>query len=87
MQAAGGAIVAKGGAEGVHASALLVSGAGLVLKVVDGAHRAAAPASLALLGRLGALDAPAAQRLGDHARPLVRNVAGRIVGEILARTV
>jgi L-asparaginase II len=87
MRAAGSTIVAKGGAEGVHASALLASGSGLVLKVVDGAHRATAPASLALLGRLGALNAPAAERLAAHARPAVRNVAGRIVGEIRARTV
>jgi L-asparaginase II len=85
MAAAGGAIVAKGGAEGVHASALLAAGTGLVLKVVDGGARAAAPAALALLGRLGALDAAARERLAGHARPPVRNVAGRIVGEVRAR--
>lgn len=86
MQATGGTIVAKGGAEGVHASTLPASGAGLVLKVVDGSHRATAPASLALLRRLRALDASAAERLGGHARPAVRNVAGRVVGEIRARS-
>lgn len=86
MQATGGAIVAKGGAEGVHASALLAGAAGLVLKVVDGAARAAAPAALALLDRLNALAPPASAQLAGHACPPVRNVAGRIVGEIRARS-
>lgn len=85
MLAAGGSIVAKGGAEGVHANALLRTGTGLVMKVVDGAARAVAPATLALLGRLDALDATARERLAGHARPPVFNVAGRIVGEIRAR--
>jgi L-asparaginase II len=87
MQAAAGAIVAKGGAEGVHASSLLGPGAGLVVKVVDGAFRAAAPAALELLRRLDAFDASTAERLVGHARPPIRNVAGRVVGEIRARMV
>jgi len=87
MSAAGGAIVAKGGAEGVHADALVELGAGLVLKTVDGAARAVPPAALALLARLGALDAGAAERLQGHARPPLRNVAGRVVGELRARPV
>jgi L-asparaginase II len=86
MEATGGTIVAKGGAEGVHATALLGPGLGLVVKVVDGATRAVAPATLALLGSLAALDAAAEERLSGHARPPVRNVAGRIVGEIRARS-
>jgi len=85
MLASAGTIVAKGGAEGVHASALLATGTGLVLKTIDGAARAVGPATLALLGRLDALDALARERLAGHARPPVRNVAGRIVGEIRAR--
>jgi L-asparaginase II len=86
MTAAGGRVVAKGGAEGVHASASLPAGIGLVLKVIDGAARAVAPAALALLGRLEMLDTVAEERLGAHARPAVRNVAGRIAGEIRAQT-
>jgi L-asparaginase II len=85
MTAAGGAIVAKGGAEGVHATALCGAGAGLVLKVVDGAARAVAPATLSLLARLGALAGAAGGVLDGHAHPAVRNVAGCIVGEIRAR--
>ena len=43
MSASAGTIAAKGGAEGVHASALLGTGAGLVLKTIDGAARAVPP--------------------------------------------
>lgn len=87
MAAGGGSIVAKGGAEGVHADALLGLQAGLVLKTVDGAARAVPPAALALLGRLGALDARAKDRLSARARPPLHNVAGRVVGELRARPV
>ena len=87
MDVAGGAIVAKGGAEGVHASALLVPGAGLAIKVVDGASRAVPPATIALLRGLGVLDGDAVARLAPHARPAIRNVAGRVVGEVRARSV
>jgi len=87
MLAGGGAILAKGGAEGVHASGLLDAELGVVLKVIDGARRAVPPATLALLGHLGALDDPARAALAPHARVPVTNVAGRIVGEIVARDV
>ena len=87
MSAAAGTIAAKGGAEGVHASALLVPGTGLVLKTVDGASRAVPPAALALLARLGVLAAAATEQLRGHARPPVRNVAGRVAGELRARPV
>ncbi len=85
MLAARGGIVAKGGAEGVHAAGLLHAGLGSVLKVVDGARRAVPPAAVALYGRLGALDAEALAALRAHARPPVTNIAGRVVGEIVAR--
>ncbi len=85
MTAGRGAIVAKGGAEGVHASGLLDAGLGVVLKVVDGARRAVPPATLAALDRLGALDVAARDALRAHARAPVTNIAGRVVGEIVAR--
>jgi L-asparaginase II len=85
IAATNGSVVAKGGAEGVHASALRAPRAGLVLKTVDGAARAVPPAAIALLDRLWALDGAARERLRAHARPPIRNVAGRIVGEIRAR--
>jgi L-asparaginase II len=85
MLAARGGVVAKGGAEGVHAAGLLHAGLGSVLKVVDGSRRAVPPASVAIYDRLGALDADARAALATHARPPVTNIAGRVVGEIVAR--
>jgi len=84
IRAANGRVVCKSGAEAVHASALLDGGVGLVLKVVDGAHRAAAPAAIALLRQLEALDHNELQMLGAHARPAVHNHAGMLVGGFAA---
>jgi L-asparaginase II len=84
MRAGNGRIACKAGAEGVHASALLDLGAGLVLKVVDGTRRAAAPAAVALLARVGALDDMQVSALGSHASHAVTNVAGLRVGTIEA---
>jgi L-asparaginase II len=84
MEATGGRIVCKAGAEGVHGDALRRERLGLVVKVVDGARRAAAPAVIALLRELGALEAEELTQLSDFATPAVHNVAGRIVGRIEA---
>ncbi len=85
MAATHGRIVAKGGAEGVHASSLVREGLGLVLKVLDGTRRATPPAALALLGELHALEPDEVVALEPFAHPAVRNVAGRVVGEVRAR--
>jgi L-asparaginase II len=87
MEAGRGEIVAKGGAEGVQSAALVFSGTGLVLKVIDGARRAVAPATVALLEALGALDPGQRASLEPHARTAVVNAAGRIVGDVVARPV
>jgi L-asparaginase II len=80
-----GSIVAKGGAEGVHADALVPQGLGLVLKVVDGNRRATPPAALSLLGELRSFSASESAVLERFVRPEVRNVAGRVVGVLRAR--
>jgi L-asparaginase II len=77
-----GRVVGKGGAEGVQCDALLPSGLGLALKVIDGSRRAGSPAAVALLGELGALDENADRALQRHAHPEIRNVAGRVVGRV-----
>ena len=82
MAVTGGRIACKAGAEGVHASALCREGLGLVLKVIDGSRRAAPPATVALLGRLGALEPAETLALGAFARVAIRNVAGLVVGEV-----
>jgi L-asparaginase II len=84
MRAGYGRIAGKGGAEGVHATAVLDGGIGCVLKVVDGAARAAPPAAIAILRQLGALDGDACEALQTHARPAVTNHAGTVVGNIAA---
>lgn len=82
MRASNGRIVCKAGAEAVHASALLDGGLGLVLKVIDGGSRAVGPAALSLLDGLGALSESQLALLAPHARMVVRNVAGAIVGNV-----
>lgn len=82
ISASGGSIVGKGGAEGVHCSALVAARAGLVLKIVDGNSRAVPPAAMFALERLDALDKSTADTLASFAEPPVRNVAGRRVGSI-----
>lgn len=84
MRATGGRVVAKAGAEGVHCDALLDGGLGLALKVVDGTRRAAAPAALAALDALHALEPGARDALRGHAVVAVKNVAGKVVGEVAA---
>jgi L-asparaginase II len=86
MTVAGTSICAKGGAEGVHATALLDTGTGLVMKVIDGAQRAVAPATIALLYGLGTLGLDDVHALGAHTHTPIVNVAGTTVGDIHARS-
>jgi len=85
MAATQGAVVAKGGAEGVHGDALVGEGLGLALKVIDGNRRATPPAALALLGELRAFTQSERALLASFAQPEVRNVAGRAVGLVQVR--
>lgn len=82
MRAASGGIVAKGGAEGVHCDAIVSKGVGFALKVVDGASRGRAPAVLACLAELGALDPSSLTKLDEFAHPIVYNRARHPVGEV-----
>jgi L-asparaginase II len=84
MQAAAGSMVCKGGAEGVQGVAAIDAGLGLVCKVIDGSARARAPATMALVARLGLLEEAQMKELSRLSRPIVYNRAGRMVGEIRA---
>ncbi len=84
MEVTAGSLCCKGGAEGVHGDAALDSGIGLVLKVVDGTSRGRAPATLASLRRLGVIRDAHVEALAEFARPVLRNRAGTLVGEIRA---
>jgi L-asparaginase II len=77
-------LVAKGGAEGVQGAADPRSGAGLCLKVRDGASRAVGPATLELLHAQGWIADDALRALADLRRPAIENHAGIRVGEIRA---
>jgi L-asparaginase II len=82
MESAGGNLLAKSGAEGLHGTAALRQGAGVVLKVADGNARAVAPATLAILDQLGFLAGTDARALEPFAHPPIYNRAGRLVGGI-----
>ncbi|MBV8435599.1 MAG: asparaginase [Candidatus Eremiobacteraeota bacterium] len=84
IEASAGAIVGKGGAEAVHGSAIVPLRAGVAIKVIDGSGRATAPAVLAALAEIGALNESMAAKLVAFAEPPVRNVAGRVVGAVRA---
>jgi L-asparaginase II len=75
-------VLVKTGAEGVYAASLPERRLGLILKVADGAGRAALVALLALLDALGALDAKASAALAHRMRPKLRNHAGVVVGHV-----
>jgi L-asparaginase II len=75
-------MLVKTGAEGVYAACLPERRLGLVLKVADGAGRAATVALLALLKALDALDAKASGALAHLVRPRLRNHAGVVVGRV-----
>lgn len=84
MQAAGGSIACKSGAEGVHGTAVLDAGAGMVVKVMDGAARGRSPAVLDCLRRAGWAGSEVLTNLADLERPMVYNRAGLTVGEVRA---
>jgi L-asparaginase II len=84
MRADSGNIACKGGAEGVHGTAVIDRGIGLVIKVVDGTSRARGPAVVESLGRLGVLSERQRTNLAEFAHPIVYNRAGRTVGSIRA---
>ncbi len=85
MEATGGRILVKGGAEGVYCAALPALGLGLALKIDDGAGRASEVAAAAILRHLGAIDEASWAALGAVARPVLRNWNGIATGEIRSR--
>ena len=74
MEAGGGAVSVKGGAEGVFCGVHPASGVGWAVKARDGAQRAAEAAVLWLMDDLGF-------GVEVELEP-IRNVAGRVVGEL-----
>lgn len=85
MEATGGRILAKDGAEGVLCLGGREEGWGLALKVVDGGRRAAAPAALEALDGIGLLSRGEARALSEVRRPRVRSTTGEEVGGLEPR--
>jgi L-asparaginase II len=82
MQHAGAKVRLKPGAEGVFCAALPGLGYGIALKIEDGAGRGAEIAMAGLLERLGIIGEAEREALASLLRPVIRNVAGDIVGAI-----
>jgi len=78
----GGAVVVKGGAEGVHAAAVPGLDLGIALKIDDGAGRAAETAMAALLDRYTEAGPDARAALAPYLDRPVPNAAGDIVGSV-----
>lgn len=87
LEASGGRVLAKIGAEGVHSAAVLDAGIGVAVKVEDGSPRAQYPALLRALQYAGALSDPLPPRLQEMLCRPVRNSRGEVVGkvELIAR--
>lgn len=82
IQASGGRILSKGGAEAVHAAALPAFGIGIAVKIDDGGKRASEAAMAALLLAHSGCDATAASRLAGYVTQPLRNTLGAVVGEL-----
>jgi L-asparaginase II len=82
MDAAEGAVLSKGGAEGFQGIGLVNRGLGLALKISDGNARASAPSAMEILRSLGALNGPSLERLQQYVRPAVHNHQGELVGRL-----
>ncbi len=80
-------LIAKSGAEGVYAMAVVDRGQayGIALKVEDGAERARNAAALETLLQLGFLPNEARDTLVGYYRPPVLNQRGEAVGEVRVR--
>jgi L-asparaginase II len=84
MQAFGGRMMQKGGAEGVPCGAIRDRGWGYALKIDDGNMVASIALAAALLLRFGEPDEEQAAVLQRFARQPIRNVRGLDVGELRA---
>jgi len=82
MEASGGAVLCKIGAEGVHSLSIPARGIGIALKVEDGAARAQYPAVLALLEALDALPEPLPEALAAYHQTAIRNTRAEPVGAV-----
>jgi len=86
MEAAGGAVLVKGGAEGVGCAVIPEQGIGIALKIEDGAVRAREVALAALIRSTRALTDAQWARVPQLLTAPLLNRAGTRVGEVRAAT-
>jgi len=84
MRTLAGRAVTKVGAEGLQCAAFPGRGLGVVVKAVDGARRATAPALVGWLAALGLVTREEAAALAEYAAPPVPNYRGLVVGDVMA---
>jgi L-asparaginase II len=82
IRATEGRVLVKGGAEGFVVAFVPDRGLGIAVKIADGASRAKMGVLATLLGRVGLLDATAAEALCEAVEPPVRDSNGRVVGRV-----
>ncbi len=84
MQATGGRVLGKEGAEGFYAAAVRgPAPLGVAIKVADGGERCRDGVVLDVLRQLGSLSAAELAELGEFHRPVLRNRRGLRVGEVV----
>ena len=84
MQALPNRVVAKTGAEGGYALALIHGGVGAAMKVSDGHARGLNPTAIETLAQLNVLTPEAAAALAAYHRPAIKNHRQEIVGQVRA---
>jgi L-asparaginase II len=82
MQALPGRVLAKTGAEGGYALALLHEGLGAAIKVSDGHARGLNPTAVETLAQLNLLTPAAAAALAGYHRPAMKNHRKEVVGQV-----
>jgi L-asparaginase II len=82
MEALPGRVVAKTGAEGGFALALVKEGLGVAVKIEDGSSRALNPTIVHLLAELGLLTSKAQEALTAYRQPAILNHRQQEVGRI-----
>ncbi|MNX54606.1 L-asparaginase II [compost metagenome] len=83
MEAVGDRLVAKAGAEAIHAGADRTTGLAWAVKIADGNRRAIPPVVVAMLAKRGVLD-ETAEAIAPLALVAVKNRRGETVGSIRA---
>ncbi len=83
MREMNGTAISKVGAEGVRCAAVRApEPVGIALKIEDGSSRVSAAVLLEVLAGLGLISKNALQQLSEYHRPVLKNCAGLLVGEM-----